>query len=201
MSVAAPLSHRGYCLAQLMSRVDSDSVQPRKFDAYADNGNTPTPEELKMISDPAAPGGAVICLSMDVRDDHAKTETHSIYVRLKILNDKGREYADVEIPYTAGVSGSKRLRGARSAPTAPSSRLPLKPYDEVTEKGKFFKKKAKVLTLIRASMSSKNWPFAGQISRCEEADGCDRFGRKQQCGAEEEVIWAGGPQTAIGKRS
>jgi len=65
--------------------------------ALGQNWTQPTPEELQMTSDPAAPGAEVICLAMYVKDDYDKTMTHVLYVRLKILNEKGREYADVEI--------------------------------------------------------------------------------------------------------
>jgi hypothetical protein len=57
----------------------------------------PTPEELKMMADPKAPGAAAVYLYREeVTDD--KLNMHSLYVRLKVLTDKGKEYGDVHLP-------------------------------------------------------------------------------------------------------
>lgn len=56
------------------------------------------PEELKMTSEPHAPGAPAIMLYRQVdRDDNNSTEDH--YARIKILTEEGRKFADVEIPY------------------------------------------------------------------------------------------------------
>ncbi|MGC1294335.1 MAG: DUF3857 and transglutaminase domain-containing protein, partial [Alloacidobacterium sp.] len=61
----------------------------------------PTPEELKMTSDPAAPDApAVYLFRQEISDD--KLHMHSLYVRIKILTEKGKEYGDVEIPAYEG---------------------------------------------------------------------------------------------------
>ena len=57
-----------------------------------------TPEELKMTSEPLAPGAAAICLYRQVdRDDISAHEAN--YKRIKILTDEGRKYGDVEIRF------------------------------------------------------------------------------------------------------
>ena len=61
----------------------------------------PTPEELKMTSDPAAPNAPAVYLFREetVSDD---LHMHSMYARIKILTDKGKEmFSDIEIPYEA----------------------------------------------------------------------------------------------------
>ena len=65
--------------------------------AMAFNWQQPTDEELKMTAEPAAPGAAAIYL---VREEVAndKLNFHSLYVRLKILTDEGKKYADVDMP-------------------------------------------------------------------------------------------------------
>lgn len=60
----------------------------------------PDPEELKMTSEPAAPGAPAIILYRQVdRDDNSKIGHESDYYRIKILTEEGRKYADVEIPF------------------------------------------------------------------------------------------------------
>jgi Domain of Unknown Function with PDB structure (DUF3857)/Transglutaminase-like superfamily len=57
-----------------------------------------SPEELKMSSEPKAPGAPAIVLYRQVdRDDNGPTETN--YERIKILTEEGRKFADVEIPF------------------------------------------------------------------------------------------------------
>jgi Domain of Unknown Function with PDB structure (DUF3857) len=57
-------------------------------------------EELKMTSEPLAPGAAAIILFRQVdRDDNIQTPHEDNYVRIKILTEEGRKHADVEIPF------------------------------------------------------------------------------------------------------
>ncbi len=119
----------------------------------AQNWTQPTPEELKMTADPEAPGAEVVCLAMYVEDDYNKTLTHAVYVRLKILNEKGRDYADVEIPYEDDYKiKSVEARTIHSDGTV----IPFsgKPYDKLIEKSKHLKEKAKVFTLPDVQVGS-----------------------------------------------
>src|SRR5215470_5780793 len=63
-----------------------------------------SPEELKMTSEPRAPGAPAITLYRQVdRDDSDPMRPHEYnYVRTKILTEEGRKYADVEIPVIKG---------------------------------------------------------------------------------------------------
>ncbi|HKT23443.1 MAG TPA: hypothetical protein VJR04_02500, partial [Terriglobales bacterium] len=59
-----------------------------------------TAEELKMTSEPLAPGAPAIILYRQVdRDDRGNTAHENDFVRIKILTEEGRKYADVEIPF------------------------------------------------------------------------------------------------------
>lgn len=61
----------------------------------------PTQEELKMTSDPKAPGAAAVYLYREeTTDDHL--HFHSYYERIKILTEKGKELATQTIPYEKG---------------------------------------------------------------------------------------------------
>lgn len=55
-------------------------------------------EELAMKDDPANPGAAAILLSREVTTDDVKGISTE-YRRIKILNDDGTKYANIEIPY------------------------------------------------------------------------------------------------------
>src|ERR1035441_5637494 len=58
----------------------------------------PTHEELKMTSDPKAPGAAAVYLYREeTTDDHM--HFHSYYERIKVLTEKGKELATIHIPY------------------------------------------------------------------------------------------------------
>ena len=57
-------------------------------------------DELKMKSEPLAPGAAAIILYRQVdRDDNIHTPHEDNYVRIKILTEEGRKHADIEIPF------------------------------------------------------------------------------------------------------
>jgi hypothetical protein len=62
-----------------------------------------SPEELKMTSEPLAPGAPAIILYRQVdRDDNGRTSHEDNFERIKILTEEGRKYADVEIPFIKG---------------------------------------------------------------------------------------------------
>src|SRR5215470_1842018 len=56
-----------------------------------------TPEELKMTSAQAGNAEAIILYHEETSDDAKKSRSE--YKRIKILTEKGKRYADVEIPY------------------------------------------------------------------------------------------------------
>ncbi|MFZ0276562.1 MAG: DUF3857 domain-containing protein [Candidatus Sulfotelmatobacter sp.] len=59
-----------------------------------------SPEELKMTSEPLAPGAPAIILYRQVdRDDNGQTTHENDYIRIKILSEEGRNYGNVEIPF------------------------------------------------------------------------------------------------------
>ncbi|MGD0546343.1 MAG: DUF3857 domain-containing protein [Terracidiphilus sp.] len=57
----------------------------------------PTAEELKMTSDPKAPGAAAVFLNVEeVTNDRLHYQT--FYARIKVLTEKGKELATVDVP-------------------------------------------------------------------------------------------------------
>src|SRR5882672_11128958 len=73
--------------------------------AKAGGGFQPVvPDELKMTSEPLAPGAPAIILLRQVdRDDNDSTTHQDNYFRIKILTEEGRKRADIEIAFFKGV--------------------------------------------------------------------------------------------------
>jgi hypothetical protein len=61
----------------------------------------PTPEELKMTEDPKAPGAAAVYLNFEETTDDP-LHYHSVYARIKILSEKAKDLATVDLPYVRG---------------------------------------------------------------------------------------------------
>lgn len=56
------------------------------------------PDELKMTSDPKAPGADAVYLEIrDISNDDQSYESY--YVRIKVLTEKGKELATIQLPY------------------------------------------------------------------------------------------------------
>jgi hypothetical protein len=59
----------------------------------------PTPEELKMTADPAAPGAPAVYLFLEQTADD-QSHQHTFYARIKILTNAGRQqFSDITVPY------------------------------------------------------------------------------------------------------
>jgi transglutaminase-like putative cysteine protease len=70
----------------------------------------PTPEELSMTSDPKAPGADAVYLNIEeVSNDPLHYET--FYARIKVLSEKGKDLATVEVPFLRGRFKVKEVKG------------------------------------------------------------------------------------------
>ena len=89
----------------------------------------PTPEELKMTSDPKAPGASAVYLNVEeVTDDPLHYQT--FYARIKVLTEKGKELATVEVPpYLRGTSKIVDIKGRTIHPDGSIIPLTGKPED------------------------------------------------------------------------
>ncbi len=70
----------------------------------------PMAEELSMTTDAKAPGADAVYLYREETADDS-LHYHNIYVRLKVLTEKGKELATVKIPYVRGESRVRDLKG------------------------------------------------------------------------------------------
>jgi hypothetical protein len=125
--------------------------------ARADQFTAPTPEELKMTSQPEVPGAAAVYLfKEEITDD--KLHMWSKYVRLKVLTEAGKEYANVEVHhYSSEDHGGYSIGGIEGRTIHPDGTIiPFtgKPFDKLIEKGQDFKAMAKVFTLPDVEIGS-----------------------------------------------
>jgi transglutaminase-like putative cysteine protease len=106
----------------------------------------PTPEELKMTSVPAAPDADAVYLSVDeATDDNMHTKT--VYVRLKILTDQGKKYADVEVPYEGRNYSVDGVEGRTIHSDGTVQPFTGKPFDRLAEKTSEYKYVTKVFSM------------------------------------------------------
>src|ERR1700739_1219512 len=62
-----------------------------------------SPDELKMTSEPKAPGAPAVILFREVyRDDNGRTSHEDNYYRIKCLAEEGRKFADVAVEFAKG---------------------------------------------------------------------------------------------------
>jgi transglutaminase-like putative cysteine protease len=93
----------------------------------------PTDEELKMTSDPKAPGADAVYLDIE---EIANDPMHyqSTYARIKVLTEKGKELATVERPYLKGSYKVADIKGRTIHPDGTIIPLTVKPEDLMVAK-------------------------------------------------------------------
>ncbi len=125
------------------------SVVYRVRPTSADEWLPISPEELKMTSDPAAPGAPAIILyrQVDRDDSNARIPHEYNYVREKIFTEEGRKYADVEIPFIKDQYNILNIRARTVRPDGSSVVYDGKVYEKEIVKARGFKYLAKTFTL------------------------------------------------------
>lgn len=115
-----------------------------------------SPEELKMSSEPLAPGAPAIILWRQVdRDDRGLTAHEVNYVRIKILTEEGRKYADVEIPFAKSIGNNVvRINARTIAPDGSITNYDGKVFEKNIVKAKGLKYVAKTFTLPNVQVGS-----------------------------------------------
>lgn len=94
----------------------------------------PTAEELRMTSDPKAPGAAAVYLYVEEKTDDA-VHFHSYYARIKVLTEKGKELATVRVPYEHGQYTVSAIQGRTIHSDGSIVSLAAKPSDLMAFKG------------------------------------------------------------------
>jgi hypothetical protein len=114
-----------------------------------------SPEELKMTSEPLAPGVPAVILYRQVdRDDNGRTSHEDNYVRIKILTEEGRKYADVEIPFFKASEDIVHIRARTIRPDGSALEFDGKVFEKSIVKGRGMKYLTKAFTLPDAQVGS-----------------------------------------------
>ena len=103
-------------------------------------------DELAMADDPANPGASAILLYREVTTDDVKGfETQ--YRRIKILNDDGKKYADIEIPYVEGAAQIEGIEARTVRPDGTTVTFQGQILDRTAVRARKTKIQVKALTL------------------------------------------------------
>lgn len=113
----------------------------------------PNPDELKMTSDPKAPGAAAVYLEINENDnDPMHYETY--YARIKVLTDKGKELATQELRYVANNFKIHDIKGRTIHADGTVIPLNVKPEDLLVVKVGELQENKKVFTLPSVEVGS-----------------------------------------------
>jgi hypothetical protein len=114
-----------------------------------------SPEELKMTSEPKAPGAPAIILLREVdRDDRGNTAHEDVYFRTKILTEEGRKYGDVEIPFFKSEGNIVNIHARTIRPDGSIVDFTGKAFDKSILKAWGLKYMAKTFTLPDVQVGS-----------------------------------------------
>src|SRR5580692_3845889 len=125
--------------------------------AFSQQWTPPTPEELSMTSQKEVPGApAVYLFREETTDDHL--HMYSIYTRLKVLTERGKEYSNVELHFAHSSDGGgytvDDIQGRTIHPDGTIIPFAGKPYEKLVEKTQGSKTTAKVFTLPNVEVGS-----------------------------------------------
>ncbi len=113
----------------------------------------PTPDELKMTSDPKAPDAPAVYLYRE-ETTNAEMQMRTYYSRIKVLTEKGKELASVQIPFLRGEAKVEKLEARTIHPDGKVIPLDVKPEDLVDVKGKHFQVDSIAFTLPDVEVGS-----------------------------------------------
>ena len=123
--------------------------------AWAVGFQTVSPDELKMTSEPKAPGTPAIILFREVdRDDRGQTAHEDVYFRIKVLTEEGRKYADIEIPFFKEEGKVVNLHARTIEPDGTIVNFSGKAFDKMIVKARGVKYMAKTFTLPDVQVGS-----------------------------------------------
>ena len=111
------------------------------------------PEELKMITEPKAPGAPAVYLYRQVdRDDQAGREIN--YARIKILTEEGRKNADVEVPFYKNQGNIRGIKARTIHSDGSIAEFDGKVYEKTIVKARGVSVLAKTFTLPDVQVGS-----------------------------------------------
>ncbi len=120
----------------------------------APNWTQPTPEELKMTSDPLAPDAPAVYLYREEYID-VKEHYYRVYERVKILTDRGKEqFSNIEIPYVSRVWNIRGVEGRTIHSDGTVIPFTGQPYEKELVKRGGLKEMAKVFSMPDVQVGS-----------------------------------------------
>jgi len=106
------------------------------------------PDELKMTSEPKAPGAQAVILQREVaRDDSPRTAHEDDYYRVKILTEEGRKYGDIEVRFSKGEENVVNVHARTIKPDGSIVNFDGRVYEKTIVKGRGLKYLAKTFTM------------------------------------------------------
>jgi Domain of Unknown Function with PDB structure (DUF3857) len=145
MQFRRPLLFACICCAYFFARVP--------MPVSADDWQPISPAELQMTSVPEAPGAPAVILYRQVDRDDVANHQYT-YVRIKILTEEGRKYANVEIPFFNGNESVHSIKARTIRPDGTIANFEGKPMDKMIVKAKGIKYMAKVIVLPDVQVGS-----------------------------------------------
>ena len=139
-------THKSFCLSAVLALLTFPCLLRAQF-------QPPTDEELKMTADPKAPGAAAVYLNVD---EEANDPLHfqSFYARIKVLSEKGKGLATVELPYFRGDTQITDIKARTIHPDGAVIPLQGKPEDLLIAKSGDKQFGRKVFTLPSVEVGS-----------------------------------------------
>jgi len=113
----------------------------------------PTPDELKMTADPKAPDAAAVYLNIE-EIDNDPLHYESYYAQIKVLTEKGKELATVDLPYLKSTYKITDIKGRTIHPDGTVIPLNVKPEDLLVAKSGEMQIARKVFTLPSVEVGS-----------------------------------------------
>jgi hypothetical protein len=111
------------------------------------------PDDLKLTDNPLEPGGQAMVL--DVWDDvDNKRSTESVHVRIKVLREEGKRYANIEIPFLEKYVVVEDLRARTVSSSGESQWFDGQVIETDIVRAKRYKLHAKTLTLPGVQVGS-----------------------------------------------
>ena len=113
------------------------------------------PVELRMTSEPLAPGAPAVYLYRQVdRDDSKPDASEHNYLRIKILTEEGRKYGNIEIPFDKENVHVDALRARTIHPDGTIVNFDGKVYENTIVKSKSLKYLAKTFSMPDVTVGS-----------------------------------------------
>jgi hypothetical protein len=115
----------------------------------------PNPDELKMTSEPLAPGAPAVILYRQVdRDDNRYTPHEDDYLRVKILTEEGRKYGNVEIAFMKGFENVIGVHARTIQPNGSITEFDGKVFEKTIVKNRERSYLVKTFTLPNVEVGS-----------------------------------------------